>query len=53
MEAFTYSKEELSSILEWNEDQVLAIMKKLQEKGILRIEFDKIIIPGINQKICS
>lgn len=45
------TKEELSSILEWNEDQVLAIMKKLQEKGILRIEFDKIIIPGINQKI--
>jgi len=36
--------------LNWDEEKVLAIMKKLQSKGILRIERDSIIIPGIIQK---
>jgi hypothetical protein len=37
--------------LKWNEEKVLDTMKKLQEKGILRIESNTIIIPGIQQKI--
>ncbi|TFG17065.1 MAG: hypothetical protein EU531_04360 [Promethearchaeota archaeon] len=36
--------------LNWDEEKVLAVMKKLQSKGILRIERDSIIIPGIIQK---
>ena len=42
-------KEEYKTGLKWNEEQILATMKDLQEKGILRIEKDKIIIPGIIQ----
>jgi len=37
--------------LKWNEEKVLSTMKSLQEKGILRIESNNIIIPGIVQKI--
>jgi hypothetical protein len=36
--------------LKWKEEKVLAIMKSLQKKRILRIESDTIIIPGIIQK---
>ncbi|MFX0009711.1 MAG: hypothetical protein ACFE9R_05300 [Candidatus Hermodarchaeota archaeon] len=36
--------------LKWKEEDVLNIMKSLQENNILRIESDKIIIPGIIQK---
>ncbi len=42
-------KEEFKTGLKWSEEQILATMKDLQEKGILRIEKDKIIIPGIIQ----
>ncbi len=37
--------------LNWDEGKVLSTMKSLQEKGILRIESNSIIIPGIVQKI--
>lgn len=43
-------KEEFKTGLKWSEEQILATMKDLQEKGILRIEKDKIIIPGIVQE---
>ena len=43
-------KEEFKTGLKWSEEEILATMKELQEKGILRIEKDKIIIPGIVQK---
>jgi len=36
--------------LKWEEERILKTMKSLQKKGILRIENNKIIIPGINQK---
>ena len=36
--------------LDWDEERVLRTMKALQEKNILRIENNKIIIPGIIQK---
>ena len=42
-------KEEFKTGLKWSEEEILATMKDLQEKGILRIEKDKIIIPGIVQ----
>ena len=42
-------KEEFKTGLKWSEEEILATMKELQEKGILRIEKDKIIIPGIIQ----
>ncbi|MHA1256665.1 MAG: hypothetical protein ACTSPS_13815, partial [Promethearchaeota archaeon] len=42
-------KEEFKTELKWSEEQILATMKDLQEKGILRIEKDKVIIPGIIQ----
>ena len=42
-------KEEFKTGLKWSEEEILATMKDLQEKGILRIEKDKIIIPGIIQ----
>lgn len=44
-------KEDLMKGLKWGEGRTLKTMKKLQEKGILRIESNKIIIPGIIQKI--
>ena len=37
--------------LKWDEEKVLNTMKSLQEKGILRIESNSIIIPGIVQKM--
>lgn len=37
--------------LKWDEGKVLSTMKSLQEKGILRIESNSIIIPGIVQKM--
>jgi len=37
--------------LKWDEEKVLSTMKSLQEKGILRIESNSIIIPGIVQKM--
>ena len=37
--------------LKWDEEKVLNTMKSLQEKGILRIESNNIIIPGIVQKM--
>ncbi len=37
--------------LNWDEGKVLSTMKSLQEKGILRIEANNIIIPGIVQKM--
>jgi hypothetical protein len=37
--------------LKWDEEKVLSTMKSLQEKGILRIESNSIIIPGIVQEI--
>lgn len=43
-------KEELMKGLKWGEGRTLRTMKKLQEKGILRIESNKVIIPGINQE---
>ena len=42
-------KEDFKTGLKWSEEEILATMKDLQEKGILRIEKDKIIIPGIIQ----
>ena len=42
-------KEEFKTGLKWSEEEILATMKDLQEKGILRIDKDKIIIPGIVQ----
>ena len=36
--------------LKWEEERILKAMKSLQKKGILRIENNKIIIPGIIQK---
>jgi hypothetical protein len=36
--------------LKWDEEKVLSVMKSLQEKGILRIEANSVIIPGIVQK---
>jgi hypothetical protein len=43
-------KEDLNKELAWDEEKTLLTMKDLQEKGILRIEKDKIIINGIIQK---
>ncbi len=43
-------KENLIKGLKWDEEETLLTMKNLQEKGILRIEKDKITIPGIIQK---
>ncbi|MFX1398346.1 MAG: hypothetical protein ACFFAS_15045 [Promethearchaeota archaeon] len=43
-------KEDFIEGLRWNEDKVLNTMKELQEMGIMRIENNEIIIPGILQK---
>jgi hypothetical protein len=53
---FATNKKPLNKInflkgLKWNEEKVLSTMKSLQEKGILRIEANNIIIPGIVQKM--
>jgi hypothetical protein len=42
-------KEELMKGLKWGEGRTLTTMKKLQDKGILRIKSNKVIIPGIIQ----
>ncbi|MBD3211632.1 MAG: hypothetical protein GF311_03410 [Candidatus Lokiarchaeota archaeon] len=44
------SKQMVIEELEWDEQKVLETMKSLQEKNLLRLENDKIIIPGANQK---
>ena len=44
------SKANFMKGLSWDEEKVLSVMKSLQNKGILRIEKDTIIIPGIIQK---
>ncbi len=43
-------KEDFIERLNLSEEEILVIMKNLQEKGILRIENNQIIIPGIIQK---
>jgi hypothetical protein len=43
-------KENFSDGLDWDEERVLKTMRALQEKKVLRIEKNKIIIPGIIQK---
>ncbi len=43
-------KEEFIEGLRWNEEKVLNTMKELQDMGIMRIENNEIIIPGIVQK---
>ncbi|TFG08909.1 MAG: hypothetical protein EU539_01185 [Promethearchaeota archaeon] len=42
-------KEDYIQGLGWDEEKILLTMKRLQEKGILRIEKNFIIIPGIMQ----
>jgi hypothetical protein len=44
------SKQDYIDGLDWEEEDILDTMKNLQNKGILRIESDKIVIPGIIQK---
>ena len=44
------SKDEFINSLEWDEESTLKTMKNLQDKGIIRIEANKIIIPGIIQE---
>jgi len=43
-------KEDFIIGLKWPEEKILDIMKDLQQAGILRIENNQIIIPGINQQ---
>lgn len=43
------TKEEFLKGLKWDEENLLKIMKKLQGYNILRIEKNKIVIPGIKQ----
>ncbi|MBD3197777.1 MAG: hypothetical protein GF317_22185 [Candidatus Lokiarchaeota archaeon] len=42
-------KEELIKAINWDEEKVLKVMKGLQERGILRLENNRVIIPGIVQ----
>ena len=44
------SKDDFMKSLNWNEETTLETMKKLQEKGLIRIESNNIIIPGIIQE---
>ncbi|MGV9199432.1 MAG: hypothetical protein ACOC4M_11515, partial [Promethearchaeia archaeon] len=44
------TKKKVINKLDWEEEKVLEIMKELQEKNILRIEKNKIKIPGIIQE---
>ena len=44
------SKDIFMKKLKWDEETTLETMKKLQEKGLIRIEANKIIIPGIIQE---
>ena len=43
-------KEDFEDKLHWPEEKVLKVMKSLQEKGVIKIEKDKVVIPGIEQK---
>ena len=43
-------KEDFMKGLKWDEEKTLKSMKSLQEKGILKIESNKLKIPGIVQK---
>ncbi len=43
-------KEDFMKGLKWDEEKTLKSMKSLQEKGILRIESNKLTIPGIEQE---
>ncbi|MBN1799940.1 MAG: hypothetical protein JW891_00445 [Candidatus Lokiarchaeota archaeon] len=43
-------KQDFIEGLRWNEEKVLNTMKELQEMGMMRIENNDIIIPGIIQK---
>ncbi|MFO8018033.1 MAG: hypothetical protein R6U96_05315 [Promethearchaeia archaeon] len=43
-------KKKVIKELDWEEEKILKIMKKLQEKNLLRIEKNKIKIPGIIQE---
>jgi len=43
-------KEDFMKGLKWDEEKTLKLMKSLQEKGILRIESNKLTIPGIEQE---
>ncbi|MHA1191710.1 MAG: hypothetical protein ACTSP9_05375 [Promethearchaeota archaeon] len=43
-------KEDFMKGLKWDEEKTLKSMKSLQEKGILRIESNKLTLPGIIQK---
>ena len=44
------SKEDFIKSLKWDEENTLKTMKTLQDKGIIRIEANKVIIPGIIQE---
>ncbi len=43
-------KEQFINELNWDDDEVLRTMKSLQDKGILRLESNQIILPGIIQE---
>ena len=54
--SFALDKKPMSKVkfidgLNWDEEKVLRVMKSLQTNGVLRIEKNNIIIPGIIQKI--
>ncbi|MFW9929627.1 MAG: hypothetical protein ACFFD1_09565 [Candidatus Thorarchaeota archaeon] len=54
--SFALDKKPMSKVkfiegLNWDEEKVLKVMKSLQSKGVLRIEQNNIIIPGIIQRI--
>ena len=42
-------KEYFVKELDWDEEQILEVMKTLQKKGIFRLEGNKVILPGIIQ----
>jgi hypothetical protein len=54
--SFALDKKPMSKVkfikgLNWDEEKVLRVMKGLQSKGVLRIEQNNIVIPGIIQRI--
>ena len=44
------TREDLITELRWKEDRYESTIKSLQEKGLIKVEDDKVIIPAINQK---
>ena len=44
------TREDLITELRWKEDRYESTIISLQEKGLIKIEDDKVIIPAINQK---